>query len=308
MDKDYQNLPLNPLRAFTIASRHKTFTAAANYMGVSQVAVSRQVSILEDFLNVKLFERGCRSIQLTQVGRSFSHEIAGLFDELERATQRILANESDHTIRLRLYPTTANYWLLPRLADFKRRYPQYRVRLDTSVEVLDFRGTHLDVAIQVGRGDWADSRNRRLMDVTLDAICSPVYLETAGSIASPQDMNPDDFLHSRYRRREWENWLTAVGANLDHRRGVEFDSSLLTYSAAQSGMGVAMGHLELLGADLEAGRLIRPFSRPVQTDSAYYVIWPTVTSVSTKTRHFIDWLLEQAGQAPEFFRRRAQVR
>lgn len=304
MDSVYRNLPLNPLRAFAIASRHKTFTAAAEYMGVSQVAVSRQVSILEDYLNVKLFERGSRSVRLTHVGRAFSHEIVGLFEDLENATQRILANESDQTIRLRIYPTTAHYWLMPRLPDFKARFPEYRVRLDTSVEPLDFRGTHLDVAIQMGRGEWADARYRHLMDVTIDAVCAPSYLETNGPLNTPRDLRPADLLHARYRRREWEVWSNAAGVEIDYHKGLEFESSLLTYSAALSGMGVAMGQLEFLGQELAEKRLVRPFKRPTSTDSAFYIIWPTLTSVSTKARHFIDWVLEQADQPSELFKRR----
>ena len=84
------NLPLNPLRAFAVASRHKTFTAAAQELGVSQVAISRQIAILENYLNVSLFERSTRSAKLTEIGRAFGSEIAGLFDDIESATQRII--------------------------------------------------------------------------------------------------------------------------------------------------------------------------------------------------------------------------
>src|SRR5690606_2056270 len=188
----------NPWRAFAVAARHKTFSAAAAYMGVSQVAVSRQVSILEIYLNVQLFERGTRSVRLTQVGRALSYEIGGLFDEMENATRRILEKENDNTIRLRIYPTMAHYWLMTRFADFKARFLEYRIRLDTNVEPLDFRGAHLDVAIQLGRGDWSDSRSRKLMDTTLDAVCSPSYLKTVGGLDSPEKLDPEDLLHSRY--------------------------------------------------------------------------------------------------------------
>src|SRR5690606_1461723 len=305
MDKGFLNMPLNPLRAFAVAARHKTFTAAAAYMGVSQVAVSRQVSILEKYLNVQLCERGTRSVTLTQVGRALSHEIGGLFDEMEDATRRVLEKESDNTIRLRIYPTTAHYWLMPRFADFRARYPEYRIRLDTNVEPLDFRGAHLDVAIQLGRGDWSDSRSRKMMDATLDAVCSPAYLRAVGDLRSPERLNPDDLLHSRYRREEWSKWLQGNGiGNIDHRGGLEYESSLLTYTAARSGLGVAIAQLEYLEDELAEGRLIQPFNLPVKSETSFYVVWPTLTSVSTKTRHFIDWILEQAGQPPEFFRRR----
>ena len=75
MEERYRSLPLNPLRAFAIASRHRSFTAAARHMGVSQVAISRQISILEAYLGVKLFERSSHSVKLTDIGRSFGHEI-----------------------------------------------------------------------------------------------------------------------------------------------------------------------------------------------------------------------------------------
>jgi LysR family glycine cleavage system transcriptional activator len=312
MDRGYLNMPLNPLRTFAIAARHNTFTAAAAYMGVSQVAVSRQVAILEKYLNVQLFERGTRTVRLTQLGRALSHEIGGLFDEIENATRQVLEKETDNTIRLRIYPTTAHYWLMPRLADFKSRYPEYRLRLDTNVEPLDFRGAHLDVAIQLGRGDWAESRCRKLMDITLDAVCSQSYLDAVGPLNSPQDLNPNDLLHSRYRRKEWAQWLQVNGIEgVDHRRGLEYESSLLTYTAIRSGLGVGIGQIENLGGylgdEFASGRLVRPFNLPIRSQNSFYVVWPTLTSVSKKTRHFIDWVLEQVGQPPEFFPQRSRT-
>lgn len=86
MDRKLSNLPLNPLRTFAVASRHRTFTAAANHMGVTQVAISRQIVTLENYLGVKLFERSVRSVKLTEAGRAFGHEVAVHFDALERAT------------------------------------------------------------------------------------------------------------------------------------------------------------------------------------------------------------------------------
>lgn len=307
MIKKYRNLPLNPLRTFAVASRHKTFTSAGREMDVSQVAVSRQIATLESYLRVKLFERGTRSAKLTDVGRAFSYEIAGLFDEIERAVDRIRTNETNKTIHLRVYPTVAHYWLMPRLPDFIAQHPEYRIRLDTSVQPLDFRGTHLDVAIQLGRGDWKDTRSRKLMDETVDAICSPSYLSSARDLRTLADIRPSELLHARYRRQEWAVWSSAAGVEVNHREGLEFESSLLTYSACAAGMGLAIGQLEILHPDIESGRLVRPFNLPIRTESAFYVVWPTLTSVSVHARHFIDWLLAQVEQKPEFFRHRKQV-
>lgn len=303
MDQRYRNLPLNPLRAFAIASRHRTFTAAATHMGVSQVAISRQIAILENYLGVKLFERSSRSVKLTDVGRAFGHEIASLFDELERSTQRILHLEADSTINLRIYPTMAHHWLLPRLRRFHELYPAYRVRLDTAVTPLDFRGTHLDVAIQLGHGNWREARDRKLFDEVVDVVCSPDYADKFDGFLAPTKLDAAELLHARYRRKEWEVWAAEARVEINHREGTEFDSSLLLYSAARQGFGLAVGQLKLLEDEFSTGHLVRPLNKPVMTGAAFYVVWPTLKSVAQQTRVFIDWLLAETDQQPEFFRK-----
>lgn len=302
------SLPLNPLRSFAVASRHKTFTAAAKELGVSQVAISRQISILEDYLNVSLFERGVRSAKLTEAGRAFGREIAELFDDLERATQRMISHETEGTVNLRIHPTVAHHWLLPKLMDFRHRHADIRIRFDTTVEPLDFRGTHLDVALQLGKGDWRDTRSRKLWDEQVDVVCSQSYLDSIGGLNAPEEVRKGELLHSRYRRRAWEFWANAVAVDLDVNSGTDFETSLLTYSAAQQGFGLAIGQLGLLDDVIASGFLVRPLEMRIPTGAAFYVIWPTTTSVSLKTKRFIDWLLDQVGQPREFFKSGASLR
>ena len=295
-------IPLNPLRAFAVASRHKTFTAAAAELGVTQVAISRQITTLENYLNVSLFERGTRSAKLTDVGRAFGSEIAGLFDDIERATNRLIAHETESTINLRVHPTFAQLWMIPRLPDFFQKYPGVRVRFDTRIEPLDFRGTHLHLAVQLGSGNWRDARCRKLFDEEVDVVCSAAYLQQSGGISTPKDVAGAELLHSRYRRRAWEYWSRSVGIDLHHQQGIEFDTSLLTYAAAENGFGLAVGQLGLLDNIIEAGRLVRPLNMRVPTKSAFYAVWPTMVSVNVNTKRFVDWMLLQVGESPEFFR------
>jgi LysR family transcriptional regulator, glycine cleavage system transcriptional activator len=303
MSSDTISLPLNPMRAFAVASRHRSFTAAAKELGVTQVAVSRQIALLEDYLGVQLFERDSRSARLTDIGRAYGQEISPHFEGLERATARLLNVERSNTLQLRIYPSMAHFWLLPRLAQFTAQFPGLRVRLDTRVEPLDFRGTQLDLAIQLGHGPWREGRSRKLFDERVDVVCAPAYATQIGPLATVQDVSRGALLHSRYRRRAWEQWADSQGVPLDHMRGVDYDSSLLTYSAAAQGFGLAIGQIDLLAGALAAGRLIAPLNRPILTGQAFHVVWPTTLSVSTKTRKFIDWLLQEAGEQPEFFRK-----
>ena len=298
------NLPLNPLRSFAVASRHKTFTAAAQELGVSQVAISRQIGILENFLDVSLFERGVRSAKLTEVGRAFGLEISGLFDDLENATQRMISHETDGTVNLRVHPTVAHHWLMPKLMNFTHQNPDIRVRFDTRVEPLDFRGRHLDVALQLGNGNWRDTRMRKLWDEEVDVVCSKGYLDSIGGLSGPRDVSKADILHSRNRRRAWEFWARATNVDLNFNAGMDFESSTLTFAAAQQGFGLAIGQLGILHDMFTNGSLVRPFDLPIPTGGAFYVIWPTTTSVSLKTKRLIDWLLDQVNQPREFFKTR----
>lgn len=297
MEDEFLNVPLNPLRAFAIASRHKTFTAAAQHMGVTQVAISRQIGILENYLGVQLFERGARSVKLTEHGRAFGQEIAPLFDSIEMSTRRLLSREREFVINLRIYPTFAHHFLMPNLPRFNAVYPEFDVRLDTHVEPLDFRGTHLDVAIQLGNSRWKDAKSRVLFPERIDVVCSPEYAQRLKS----GEVKPR-LLHSKYRRRAWEDWTERSGVSLPFEKEIEFDTSLLTYSGALNGMGLAIGQLDILQWELKAGRLVTPFNSPQATSAEFHVIWPVNKSTSVQTKRFIDWLLMESGQSPEFFK------
>lgn len=297
MKKKYLNVPLNPLRAFAIASRHRTFTAAAQHMGVTQVAISRQIGILEDYLDIKLFEREARSVKLTEHGRAFSLEIAPLFDGIEMATNRLLSSEREHVVNLRIYPTFAHHFLLPDLSKFSETYPEYDVRLDTHVEPLDFRSTHLDVAVQLGSGDWRDAKSRMLFPERLDIVCSPEYAKKLE--AGDSDIR---LLHSKYRRRAWEVWGERSGISVAYKKELEFETSLLTYSAAISGMGLAVGQIDILKRELNSGSLVMPFASPQDTGSSFHVIWPATKSIAPQTKRFVDWLFTVNGQPPEFYK------
>ncbi|MCG6904969.1 MAG: LysR family transcriptional regulator [Rhodobacter sp.] len=303
MEKGLSRLPLNPMRVFAVASRHRTFTAAAQELGVTQVAISRQIALLEDYLGVQLYDRDGRSARLTDIGRAFGQEIAEHFDGLETATARLLDLEKANTLHLRVYPSVAHFWLLPRLARFTDQHPGLRVRMDTRVTPLDFRGTQLDVAIQLGTGPWREARSRVLFEERVDVVCAPEYSARLGPFAKVQDVARGALLHSRYRRRAWETWAAQQNVGIDHLTGIEYDSSLLTYSAAAQGFGLAIGQVDLLAGELAAGRLVAPLDQPILTGQAFHVVWPTTLSVSTKTRRFIDWLLKESGQSPEFFRK-----
>ena len=291
---------LNPLRAFAIASRHHSFTAAAKHMGVTQVAISRQIAILESYLGVALFERGARSVKLTETGRTFSQEITPLFDELERVTTRVLADEKDTSINLRVHPAFAHHWLIPRMPDFDAAHPKTKIRLETQIEPTDFTETRLDAAVALGNGDWPGASSRKLFDDVVDVVCHPDYAAKFDDLEKAIKLGEAMLIRTRFSRSDWQSWADAAGIEIDPTSGQEFETPFLAYSAALHGFGLAIGQLTLLQDELSAGRLVRPFNRPLDTGTAFHVVWPRDRSVSEQSRIFIDWLLKAAGHPAEF--------
>ena len=293
--------PLNPLRSFSVAVRHATFTSAAQEMGITQVAVSRQISILEDYLGVKLFERGASSVKLTEVGKTFGQEIAPLFERIEIATQNLRGANRQTMLNIRVYPTFANYWLMRRLVTFKVAHPEIEIDLDTKVEPLDFRGTYLDFAIQLGHGNWTNCEAIRLFPEEIDVVCSPEYAAKFDGLDTPEKLAQATFLHAHYRRREWETWCKQQGFDIDTQSGCFFRSSTLVYQAAVEGMGVAIAQLLLVEDEVRSGALVRPFKRRTATDQHFWLVWPTTRSVSVHAKRAMDWLLMESGQPTHFF-------
>ena len=298
---DVSNIPLNPLRTFCVASRHATFTDAARTLGVTQVAVSRQVAVLEKYLNTRLFDRDLNSARLTESGRALSYRLMPLFDDIETVVTQLREQEREDIVSLCVYPTFCKSWLLPRMSGILGDVPRFSVRFDTRVVPLDFRKEFVDVAIQLGSGDWPGAKARPLFPEVLDAVCSPAYAERTNLSAETRQLDGAvTLLHAKYRRREWKRWAELAGWDIESAVSVDFQSSILSYEAAEHGLGLSMAQLPLIDEKLASGALVQPFEASQSTGQAFYVVWPTITSVAPSTKLFIDRLLEAAGQEPEF--------
>jgi LysR family transcriptional regulator, glycine cleavage system transcriptional activator len=288
--------PLNPLRVFEAVARLGSFTKGADELHVSQSAVSRQISLLEDYLQVKLFNREQRGISLTEPGRLYQQEIGPAFARIAAATQDLLTHSRSGPVKVRAYTTFAAKWLMRRLPAFQNAHPEIDVRLSTDVTPADFSSDDLDLAIQFGDGSWPDVQCERLFDDLIAPVCSPALLDKPGApLKTLDDLKQHRLLHSRYRKDDWPYWLAKVHRPdlAEHRDNMVFSSSILTYQAAVDGLGVAIGQIRLLDQELENGTLVCPFETVVRRGFAYYLLMPRRDSMPRKVAIFRDWLLEQ---------------
>lgn len=288
--------PLNPLRVFEIVARTGNLTTAAEQLHVTQSAVSRQITTLEEYLGVRLFTRERYGVSLTAVGRSYAGRILPAFESIADATEKLTKGAQQGALRVRTYTTFATKWLIPRLGHFRERYPDFEIRLSTAVPDVNFDLDPVDLAIQFGNGNWPNVQAELLFRDEIEPVCSPAFLsQFAPNPKYPESLLRQRLLVSRYRRTDWDEWLKATGYDeqtKDSQR-MSFGSTFLTWQAAADGQGIAMGQTALLTTELETRQLVRPFSKPLRRESGYYLVKPKPQRESRKVNVFLDWLMEE---------------
>ncbi|MEK6205383.1 MAG: LysR family transcriptional regulator, partial [Amylibacter sp.] len=178
------------LRIFHAVAEAGSLTHAGEVLHLSQSAVSRQVSALEENLNVMLFHRHARGLILTEQGELLLDATRSMSHRLETATARIRDSKDEVFGNLRVTTTTGfgTLWLAPRLGHLYEKYPDLKIDLMLEERVLDLPMREADVAIRMKEPSQADLIRRRLMDVDMKLYASQDYLEKYGTPLNTEDL------------------------------------------------------------------------------------------------------------------------
>ncbi len=288
--------PLNPLKAFEAAARHNSLTVAADELNVSQVAVSRQVKVLEDYMDVILIRRLNRGIELTKEGARLYEGVTKAFQDIENATKRVSRRGQRNILAIQSYVTFSRGWLMPRLSDFHNEHPRIEVRLSSSPEPADFETDNLDAAIRGGDGNWPGLHAEKLADMELFPVCSPSFL-AANPLKNVDDLSKVKLLHSMARPRDWSMWLDSAGATFTPKNRLLFENSSLAYEGALMDLGVAIANIHFVQDRLRLGTLVMPFEHGFRTGESYYLTWPAGEKPSSPLLNFLDWIKSQISQS-----------
>ena len=292
--------PLNALRSYEAAARHRSFTRAAGELGVTPAAVSHQVKMLEDHIGVALFQRVNRQLVLTEAGEACLPGIRQAFDGLTIAIDAISTAGRQGVLTVSVAPSFASKWLLPRLERFKALHPDIDVRVSASMQLVDFASGEIDVAIRYGSGRYPGLASQRLISEAVIPLCNPKLQEGPNPLRSPADVALHTLLHDDSPDDDqscptWEMWLKAAGVDgVDATRGPRFNQSSLVLEAAILGQGIALAKSTIAAADLAEGRVVKPFELTLPLEFAYYIVYPESKTLMPKVDVFIRWLKEEA--------------
>ncbi|WP_027014465.1 LysR substrate-binding domain-containing protein [Comamonas composti] len=294
--------PLNPLHTFEVVARTGNLTAAAAQLHVTQSAVSRQITALEEYFGVELFVRERQGVSLTEVGQRYAAQIVPAFAAIATATEQLWHKPDEEVVRVGVYSTFSAKWLIPRLPQFLARHPGKDVRIHRLVPAVNFERDPVDMAIQLAGdevlrqpGLHADA----LFAECLDPVCSPVLLERLRSAGRPAtELLGQRLLVSKYHAHDWDDWLQSndLQNQAEQAERMVFNASMLTWQAAVHGLGVAMGQWHFLQDELQTGALVRPFERPLYTARSYWLLRPRGQRSGLLARALRSWLLQEAGK------------
>lgn len=289
-------LPLTALRVFEAAARRESFLLAAEELGITPGAVSRQIKALETDLSVRLFERFNRAVRLTDPGRRLAEGVRRGLNEITAAVQEI-RNPTNAPLVVTAMHSFAARWLVPRLRHFNARHPDVTVLVSASDTAVDLVREGYDVAIRFGIGPYPTFAAKKLVSLFLYPVCTPDFL-ARHPLETPADLAKVLLLadvNLAFREPAWSDWLTLAGApEVDWRRGLMFSNVYLAIEAALAGQGVALAEEALVIDELRSGRLVKPFDIELPSPFSQWILTLPEKAERPDIRRFRNWMVAQA--------------
>lgn len=288
-------LPLQWLRTYEAAARHRNFSAAAGELALTPAAVSHQIRSLEAELGFKLFERKPRRVELTEIGLAYLPSVSKALDDLLISTIGLFGTDQDTQITLRAPVTLIGSWLAPRLPRFCAEFPNTRVRVVAGGWIEP--GTATDIDIQFGNGDWPGFDATLLLKAKSVIVARRDSLTPEGNekacIGSLISNGVVDIMGCENR------WFSlARQYNIpDERISVNMttDNSVSAIEMTRAGFGPCLVQSYYAQPAIESGELVTPFVGGVDIEEAQYVLIPKSAQLKKpEVLLFRKWLLDEA--------------
>ena len=294
---------LSQLFTFEKTAGFTSFTQAAHHLNVTTGAVSQQIRSLESTLNISLFERHSRGIKLTLQGQELREAVTQGVATIEDVLEKMTATDNVATeIHLKLTPSFAFKWLVPRLQSFYKQYPNITITTYAENGLVNYDEFDYDLAIDYQKIPFDNRCAQLLLAEKILPVMSPDYLGKLKCLATTNkasDYHWDNvnLLHdcavwpNAHKMAEWQFWFNTQHIKPDDKAQHHyfFNRTDMSMAAAEAGVGVALARCALITNELAHERLVSPFS-PVDAGAGYYLI---EHNTSTATNHFKHWLYSE---------------
>ncbi|WP_322064330.1 LysR substrate-binding domain-containing protein [Burkholderia ubonensis] len=283
------------LHAFAASAKYLNFSYAARELGLTPSAVSRQIANLEALFGVKLFVREGRGLALTRAGQVYHARVVGPLREIGNASIELLsARENSDLLTIASVPTFTTKWLVPRLTEFLAAAPDVTLSFRRHLAHGDPFPLELDAAIRYGDGLWDGVRSDYLDGRTFVPVCSPEFASKY-VLRTPADTATVPRLVHEQAQDAWSDWAKRYGVtHMNPFSGPRFEQYSVLIQAAQTGLGLALVPVFLIGTLIDTALLVQPIDAPVELDNQGHYLCCTTDRLGTSSalRRFREWMLE----------------
>lgn len=286
------------IRIFLNVAEAGSFTRAGDDIGLSQSAVSRQISALERELKAPLFHRHARGLILTEQGDLLFRAARDMKLRLENTRARLVETSERPSGDLRVTTTVGlgTSWLSQRVSEFLDLYPDVRIELVLTNEELDLAMREADIAIRMRRPAQPDLIQRRLFTVHYHAFASPDYVKRFGEPKTIADLDEHRLVSFGGNEPSYllaTHYLASIGREGDDRRPVHFTVNNITalHKAMEAGIGVGILPDYAVDGQESLVQVLRESEMP--TMESYLVYAEEMRSVA-RVQAFRDFLVNKA--------------
>ncbi len=285
---DRRQLPLNALRSFEAAGRHPTLTAAADELGVTHAAISRQILLLEEQLCVQLFDRSNRKLKLTPAGERLLKAVSDGFDQISD-TISLLDSETMSGSLIWATTPTATKTLMGVAGSFQKKHPEVEMHLTTIPANSEMIPSNIDVCVCFGLPKNTNLELIELYQEEFFPVCSPKLLAPNKPQIDMEKISSYTLIHDEHDR--WSDWYQQQGMKFSKvKSNFIVNEAHLAISAAVKGIGIAYADKMEVRDELADGRLIRIHNGTLLSNTSYYIAYKSSESLNIKTRTFVEWL------------------
>lgn len=280
------------LVAFAAVAKARNITAAADMLGLTQAAVSRQLRELEDFIGQPLAIRSARGISLTPAGKRLNADLPSALDLICETVEATVELGSVPSITVFCDHSLTTSWLNRQILEFEKLHPEIVVQvLSSNRKPEDFAG-QFDLAVLHGRLESSVYQSELITSDSVFPVASPALLEDMTPSKHIEALLEFPLIDLTETRRDWLNWssfLRAHGVDKPPTPKVTFDSYAIALEAARAGQGIVLGWRLVLDRHL-ADESLQPIGQ-WQLDSpgglrVHYV----QNQLTDQSSSFINWL------------------
>lgn len=293
----YYDLPsLTALTAFEASARHRSFKMASVELNVTPGAISRQIRSLEEELGRPLFVRAAAGIELTADAEELYAVLSNGFTRAGQVVRRIKSVKNAKHVTVACTNAFAAMWLMPRMTDFWRRFPDISIDHLITDSAKDFRRADIDLRVRYGRGSWPDEQAELLLDETIYPVCGPGFArQHVGACAG--DIPNLSLLHLDWLDPDWTDWHELLRqADIPHGTlpGRRLSNFAVVMQACQDDQGLAVGWDRLVREAIRSGRLVAFSDLTIPAPGSYYLTWNVHREQTESVGVVREWLIAAA--------------